>query len=85
MNNSEMEQARVNKTANTLYTIISTILLLAYVVQFVKGEKTLGLFLIIVAADIIPVVACWVLYSMNNATDYCKDIMGICYGILYEI
>ena len=30
MNNNEMEQARVNKTANTLYTIISAILLLAY-------------------------------------------------------
>ena len=85
MNNNDMEKARVNKTAITLYTIISVVLLLAYVIQFVKGEKTLGLFLIIVATDVLPVIACWVLYSMNNATDYCKDIMGICYGIFYAI
>jgi len=85
MNNVNTEKARVNKTATILYTIISATLLLAYVLELLKGSKTLGMFLIIAACDVIPVVACWVLYAKVNDSDYVKDIMGICYGIFYAV
>ena len=85
MNEINQERVRVNKTATILYTVISTTLLLAYVLELVKGSKTLGMFLIIAALDIIPVVACWVLYTRIPDSDYVKDIMGICYGIFYAV
>ncbi|MBO4679992.1 MAG: hypothetical protein J5626_10000 [Lachnospiraceae bacterium] len=85
MSDINLEKAKVNKTANTLFTIICTNLLLAYTIQFLKGEKTLGLFLVIVFFDIAPVVACWVAYKIKPDCEYVKDIMGICYGIFYAI
>ena len=85
MKEINLEKARVNKTATVLYTIISAVLLLAYVLELAKGSKTPGMFMIIAACDIIPVVACWILYLKVNDSDYVKDIMGICYGIFYAV
>ena len=85
MNNVNTEKAKVNKIATILYTAISVVLLLAYLLELLKGSKTLGLFLIIAALDIIPVIACWVLYLRVNDSDYVKDVMGICYGIFYAV
>ena len=85
MNNVNTEKAKVSKIATILYTVISIVLLLAYLLELLKGSKTLGLFLIIAALDIIPVIACWVLYLRVNDSDYVKDVMGICYGIFYAV
>lgn len=85
MNNVNTEKARVNKVAVILYTVISVVLLLAYLLELLKGSKTLGLFLIIAALDLIPVIACWIFYSRANDFEYIKDIMGIGYGIFYAV
>ena len=85
MSNVNTEKAKVNKIATILYTVISIVLLLAYLLELLKGSKTLGLFLIIAALDLIPVIACWILYLRVNDSDYVKDVMGICYGIFYAV
>ena len=85
MNEVNVERAKVNKLATILYTVISVVLLLAYLIEFMKGDKTLGLFLIIAACDVIPLAACWVLFLRVPDSDYVKDVMGICYGVFYAV
>ena len=85
MNEVNVERAKVNKIATILYTAISVVLLLAYLIELMKGDKTLGLFLVIAACDVIPLAACWVLFLRVPDSDYVKDIMGICYGIFYAV
>ena len=78
-------EERVNKTATVLFTILTVIIALAYVLQLVKGEAGLGLFLPIIITDLAPMIACWVVFSRDRESVLIRHIMGIGYGVFYLI
>lgn len=77
------EKAMVNKTALVLATILEVILCVAYILELVKGSKTLPIFLLLALTDLVPMIICWVLYKMDNESALIRHVMAVGYGIFY--
>ena len=77
------EKAYVNRTAIIGHTIIDTILVIAYSLEFFKGSRTLGYFSFFALLCIAPVVLEWFLYSKNPENPILRHVMCTLYGILY--
>ena len=85
MDKERSQQAMVNKTALILFSVLTGIICLAYIVQFIKGEAGWGLFLPIEIFDLIPPILCWIVYKKNPDSPLIKHIMAIGYGLFYLI
>ncbi len=85
MNTNQSDMSRINKKSITLYTIITTILLVAYGIQFAKGEKTAGIYALLAITDMAPVVGAWMLYKKDPESDLIKHVMGVGYGLFFII
>lgn len=77
------EKKYVNKTAIKGHTIIDSILFLAYLLEVMKGSRTIGYFAVFAVLTVVPVVVEWIIYARNPESDAIKHIIGITYGILY--
>ena len=60
--------SRNNKQVMNLFTIVTVVLFLAYLVQYIKGEKSLGVFIALTLTDLIPMIIGWIAYKINNDT-----------------
>ncbi|MCR5687211.1 MAG: hypothetical protein K6G58_04255 [Lachnospiraceae bacterium] len=85
MNSKRSHMSYINKTAIILFTVLTGIISLAYIVQFAKGEAGLGLFLPIEIFDLVPMILCWVVYKANSESMAIKHIIAIGYGLFYLI
>ena len=85
MNNKSSEKAYNNGIACKLFTVVTVVLLLAYLVQFLQGSKALLVFILLAVTDIGPMIACWVMYKANPEAVLIRHVMGIGYGIFYAI
>ncbi|MBQ8007269.1 MAG: hypothetical protein IJ245_06535, partial [Lachnospiraceae bacterium] len=53
----------VNKTAIVLFTVLTSIIAVAYLIQLIKGEAGFfTLFLPIEVLDLVPMILCWVIF-----------------------
>ncbi|MCR4778999.1 MAG: hypothetical protein K5858_09150 [Lachnospiraceae bacterium] len=77
------ERIDANKLGCTLFTLITVILFIAYVIQLLKGEKSFGIFLAIAITDLAPMIACWVIFKSRPDATIIRRVMGIGYGIFY--
>ncbi len=85
MERKQSNEATVNKTGMILFTSLICIIDLAYIIQFIKGEAGLGLFLPIELLATIPMVIGWIAYKLNPETTVIKHVMGIGYGLFYLV
>ncbi len=85
MKKDQSNMASINKTGMILFTVLTSIISLAYIVQFIKGEAGLGLFLPVEILDLGPMIVGWILYKMNPETNLIKHVMGIGYGFFYLV
>ena len=85
MENTRSNEARVNKTALILFTILTSIISVAYIIQLIKGEAGLGLFLPVEIFDLIPMILGWVIYKNNPDSVLIRHVMAIGYGLFYLI
>ncbi|MBP5306250.1 MAG: hypothetical protein J6Z02_10395, partial [Lachnospiraceae bacterium] len=83
--NEQQERIDANKLGCTLFTVVTVILFLAYVVQLAKGEKDFGIFMALAITDLVPMIACWVIYKSQPDAKIIRRIMGIGYGLFYAI
>ena len=77
------ELAEANKKVTLAVTILCTIISLAYVAEVIKGARTWGYVLIVVALAAIPVVGGQVLCKINPASPRTKQVIGIGYAAMY--
>lgn len=77
------EKQYVNKAAITCHLVICTVLFAAYLVEVIKGSRTIGYFVIFAALDVIPGVLEIVEYQRNKESSLIRHIMGVGYSILY--
>ncbi|MDE7271803.1 MAG: hypothetical protein K2N95_01910 [Lachnospiraceae bacterium] len=77
------ERKYVNNTALKGHTIIDSILFLAYLLEVLKGSRTIGYFAVFALLTVVPVVAEWLIYVRNPESGAIKHLIGITYGILY--
>lgn len=66
-----------------LFTVLTSIICLAYIVQLIKGEAGMEKFLPVEIFDLGPMIIGWILYKKNPDTDYIKHVIGIGYGLFY--
>ncbi len=85
MENSRSNEAVVNKTALVLFTVLTSIISVAYIIQLVKGEAGMDKFLPVEIFDLGPMIACWIIYRLNPESRFIRHIMAIGYGIFYLI
>ena len=77
------EKKYVNNTAIKGHTIIDAILFTAYLLEVVKGSRTIGYFAVFAVLTVAPVAAEWLIYARNPESGVIKHLMGITYGTLY--
>ena len=82
---NESNESYVNRTALILFTVLTSIIALAYLVQLVKGELEPYKVAIVEVFDLLPMILGWVLYKRDPDTTYVKHVIGIGYGIFYAI
>ena len=59
------EMHRINKAVLIQYTILTVILFAAYILEFVKGSRTLGYTIIFMLFDLVPFAIYFVSYKKN--------------------
>ena len=77
------EKSYVNKTAITGHSIISAVLVAAYLVELLKGTRTIGYLTVFMVLCLGPVAAELLLYSKNKESMSIRYVMGLGYGVLY--
>lgn len=77
------KEAYVNKTAMIGHTVIGMVLLTAYLLEWVKGSRTLGYIMLFGAIDLVPIIIDFVLYRQNKESRLIRHIMGVGYSVLY--
>lgn len=77
------EKKYVNNTAIKGHTIIDFVLFAAYLLEVLKGSRTIGYFAVFALLTVAPVAVEWLIYSRNPESGVIKHLIGITYGILY--
>lgn len=73
----------INKVAIGGHIALDTILLISYVVEFLKGSRTLSYFLVVAAFMIIPIAVELAIYSKKKDAASIRHILAITYGGFY--
>ncbi len=77
--------AKANNLGRKLYTAITSVLFVAYVMEVVKGSQTIGLFIGLMVLCLGPMIATHILYKKNPDSENIKWVIGIGYGIYYMV
>lgn len=77
------EKAEINKVAVICHGVIAAVLILAYLLEVVKGARTIGYYMIFLVLALGPLIAEITIYKKNPESTLIKHIMGIGYGIFY--
>lgn len=74
---------KLNRTALVCWTIIMSILGAAYILEIVKGLRTIPYILILMGFGIIPLIIAWILYVKNCASKVIPFIMIFGYSAFF--
>lgn len=77
------EQKKINKIVVSCYEALVVILALAYILEFVKGARTIGYIVIFLCLDIIPGILNFLLYKKNQADNRLIATTSFAYAALY--
>lgn len=74
---------RINAITLVAYSILTVILLFAYILEFVKGSRTLGYTLVFAIMDLVPYLAYLMIYRRNKTSYFLKYMLSIGFSFLY--
>ncbi|MDE7332793.1 MAG: hypothetical protein K2O16_11290 [Lachnospiraceae bacterium] len=77
------EKKYINNTAIKGHTVIDSILFAAYLLEVLKGSRTIGYFAVFALLAVVPVAVEWLIYARNPESGAIKHLIGITYGVLY--
>lgn len=77
------EKMKVNKSLLIGWAVLVVVLLLAYTVEFIKGERTLIYYIVFILLDIVPFIVTFLLYRQNNESSILQYITAFGYSGLY--
>ncbi len=78
-----MENRKINKCLMQGWTVISTVLFAAYVLEVVKGNRTIPYFIVFSLMNLGPLLLSWLVYRKNPESGTIRYLCTIFYGILY--
>ena len=77
------ELHRINKATFIQYAILTVILFVAYLIEFLKGSRTLAYTAVFTMLDIIPFAVYAFFYKKNCESKQLKYIFTIGFSVLY--
>lgn len=77
------ETHRINAAVLLSYSVLTFILLAAYLLEFVKGSRGLGYTIVFTLLNLVPYIAFFVLYKKDKTTTIVKYILSIGFSVLY--
>ena len=83
MNNAEM--SRVNKVTLLCHGIIGGLISAAYLLEVLKGSRTIGYWLILFFLSLAPVILEALILKKNPASDIFRKVVGYSYALLYVV
>ena len=83
MSSDYSQKKTENLAALAAYIIINTVLMLAYIVEVVKGNRTLGYFAVFAVIDMIPLLICILNFRRDPENKLNRYLFLFGYGILY--
>lgn len=82
-NAKESEIAIINRYAIICYSVMAVILLLSYLIEVIKGNRTIGYYVVFFILAAWPWVSGVLCYRWNKDRDTVKHFLAIGYGIFY--
>lgn len=79
------EKVKVNKAVVSCYGAIVTVLFLAYLLELIKKNRTIGYIALFDAILLVPFFVCLLMYRRNPEDDRIKTIVTVGYGALYVL
>lgn len=77
------EMHRINAATFLSYSILTFILLFAYLLEFIKGSRSLGYTIVFSILDVVPYLAFLMLYRKDRTSPNAKYVFCIGYSVLY--
>ena len=82
--NGAFDGARaMNRTAVACHTVIVAVLVLAYLIEVLKGSRTIGYYAVFSLIAILPVMAEFFLYMRKPSDGRLKYVIGVTYSLFY--
>ena len=78
------ETHRINSAALKTYGAITIVLMLAYILEYLKGSRTLAYTLIFALLNLGPYIAFVICYVRDRKSSYSKYILSIGFSVLYS-
>lgn len=75
---------RANRFTILGYTVYNVILLLAYLLEVIKGSRTIGYYAIFAVLSIVPLVFMHLIYKKNPDSEQMKRVMIYSYAVFYS-
>lgn len=83
---SSSKQGVANKCACICQTVLTTIIAIAYLLEFFKGSRSGGYVILVCALCWIPVILAWFFYNQNNsAPNSIMRTIGVGFTALYTV
>ena len=74
---------RCNKTAVVIYTVMTIALVASYLIEVIKGSRTLGYYAVFCLLALVPYFTCVWMYRQDNETPRLKYVLSIGFSIFY--
>ena len=81
--NTLSEKAQINFIVMFCHGIIDILMIMAYVVEVLKGLRSIPYLLVIILLGLVPVILEYLAYSKNNETKAIQHLAGTGYSLLY--
>lgn len=69
--------SRYNMVTAFGYATIALVLVLSYILEYVKGNRTIGYLLIFCALSLIPMIACLIFFLRDKESIFVKYTQGL--------
>ncbi len=83
LSNARNAEISKNQTALTGVTIIDVVLALAYLIEVVKGVRSIGSYLLVLALCLVPCVVSYIIFAKKKDAVSIRYILGGCFAFLY--
>lgn len=77
------EMQRMNRATMLTYSLLTFILLFAYLLEFFKGDRLLGYTIIFAIFNLVPYVLCVSAYMKNKTSRIIKYVMSVGFSVSY--
>ena len=82
-NNTKSDMTMSNFVSIVSYTIINVILIACYIIEVVKGSRTIGYFTVFCILALLPMVLAYITYLRNKENNVTKYVIMVGFGVFY--